>query len=180
MKRRPDSTMYRGDVKRSTAGRRTVRLSQSVVDALRSHKARQAALRVISGPRWEDHELVFCGTDPAGPGQSPQGRRPGGATGGHRRGLPESKPAGSEPQTLRSEIEGVPASPVAVVACDGGDLGAWRLPTPSETGLQPNGWVPSGDWYSHQLVLAFLGGERGRRRDSRGWRPTQAGYPLCA
>ena len=60
MKRRPDSTMYRGDVKRSTAGRRTIRLSQSVADALRNHKARQAALRLAAGPRWEDHGLVFC------------------------------------------------------------------------------------------------------------------------
>jgi site-specific recombinase XerD len=31
-----------------------------VADALRNHKVRQAALRLATGPRWEDHGLVFC------------------------------------------------------------------------------------------------------------------------
>jgi site-specific recombinase XerD len=35
-------------------------LSQSAADALRAHKSYQAALRLATGPRWEDHGLVFC------------------------------------------------------------------------------------------------------------------------
>jgi len=60
MKRRPDSTMYRGEVKHSTAGMRTMRLSPSTVEVLRSHKSRQASHRLAAGARWVDNDLVFC------------------------------------------------------------------------------------------------------------------------
>jgi site-specific recombinase XerD len=60
MKRRPDSTMYRGEVKHSTAGMRTMRLSPSTMEVLRSHKSRQASHRLAAGARWVDNDLVFC------------------------------------------------------------------------------------------------------------------------
>ena len=60
MKRRPDSSLYRGDVKRSSAGRRTARLSRATVDALEDHRAYQATQRLAAGPRWTDQDLVFC------------------------------------------------------------------------------------------------------------------------
>jgi integrase len=59
IKRLSGSTVYRGDVKRSTAGVRTVGLSPAVVSALREHKASQAAERVAAGADWEDHGLIF-------------------------------------------------------------------------------------------------------------------------
>jgi integrase len=40
--------------------RRPIRLSQTAVDALRRHKAAQAAERLHAGAAWEDHRLVFC------------------------------------------------------------------------------------------------------------------------
>jgi integrase len=59
MKRLPDSTMVRGEVKRSSAGQRTMRLSPSTVDAFRDHEAHQAAQRLAAGSRWVDNSLVF-------------------------------------------------------------------------------------------------------------------------
>jgi integrase len=59
IKRLPDNKLHRGDVKRSTAGQRTVGLTAEVVVALREHKARQAAERLAAGPDWQDHDLVF-------------------------------------------------------------------------------------------------------------------------
>jgi integrase len=41
--------------------RRPIRLSQTASDALRRHKATQAAERLQAGAAWEDHQLVFCG-----------------------------------------------------------------------------------------------------------------------
>ncbi len=40
--------------------RRPIRLSQATTDALRRHKAGQAAERLQAGAAWEDHQLVFC------------------------------------------------------------------------------------------------------------------------
>lgn len=40
--------------------RRPIRLSQAPTDALRRHKAAQAAERLQAGAAWEDHQLVFC------------------------------------------------------------------------------------------------------------------------
>jgi integrase len=37
-----------------------IRLSQVATDALRRHKAAQAAARLQAGAAWEDHQLVFC------------------------------------------------------------------------------------------------------------------------
>jgi integrase len=49
-----------GAVKRSTAGRRTVALPQAACDALRAHKARQAAERLEAGELWHDTGLIFA------------------------------------------------------------------------------------------------------------------------
>lgn len=40
--------------------RRPIRLSQAATDALRRHRAAQAAERLQAGTAWEDHQLVFC------------------------------------------------------------------------------------------------------------------------
>ena len=40
--------------------RRTLRLSPDVVAILRSHKARQAAERLVAGTRWQDRGFVFA------------------------------------------------------------------------------------------------------------------------
>lgn len=76
MKRVPRETgrgyvLRRGDVKRSTAGQRTVALPELAVSALRSHRARQASERLAAGELWDDQGLVFStelGTalDPSG------------------------------------------------------------------------------------------------------------------
>jgi integrase len=59
MKRRPDSSLYRGPVKRSKAGERTVALAAVVVAALVGHRSRQDDERTTSGC-WDDQGLVFC------------------------------------------------------------------------------------------------------------------------
>jgi integrase len=59
MKKAPDGRVSRGDVKRSRAGLRTVALPPSVLDALRSHRERQAEERSRAGDAWADHGLVF-------------------------------------------------------------------------------------------------------------------------
>jgi integrase len=61
IKRRPNGSVHRGEVKRSTAGQRTVGLPLTVVAALREHKAAQAAGRLAAGEAWTDHGLVFAG-----------------------------------------------------------------------------------------------------------------------
>ncbi len=53
------SVRAHGDVK-TEKSRRTLQLPQSVVTALRSHKARQAEDRLEAGPLWQDHGLVFA------------------------------------------------------------------------------------------------------------------------
>ncbi len=45
---------------KSRAGRRTVALPGPLRDALRTHRAAQAAERIAAGSAWEDHDLVFC------------------------------------------------------------------------------------------------------------------------
>jgi integrase len=59
MKRRPDGSVARGDVKRSTAGRRTIALPPLAVDAVRAHQERQAGERQVAGDAWTDNGLVF-------------------------------------------------------------------------------------------------------------------------
>jgi integrase len=45
---------------KSARSRRTVALPKVCVDALRAHRARQAAERLKAGEAWEDNDLVFC------------------------------------------------------------------------------------------------------------------------
>jgi integrase len=59
MKRRPDSSLYRGAVKKSTAGERTMELPPVVAVALREHRRRQAEERLGIGDLWIDHGLIF-------------------------------------------------------------------------------------------------------------------------
>lgn len=60
MKRRPDSSLHRGPVKRSTAGQRVVAIPPALRKALLEHRKAQAAERLAAGRRWTDHGLVFC------------------------------------------------------------------------------------------------------------------------
>lgn len=60
MKRRPDSSLYRGEVKRSTAGQRTIAVPPVVVAALEAHRVRQGEERRELGEAWMDGGLVFC------------------------------------------------------------------------------------------------------------------------
>jgi integrase len=46
---------------KTTKSRRTLTMSPSVAEALRSHKARQNAERLRLGDKWIDMDLVFCG-----------------------------------------------------------------------------------------------------------------------
>lgn len=48
-----------GDTK-TEKSRRTLRLPQQAVDALKAHKASQAANRLKAGALWEENDLVFC------------------------------------------------------------------------------------------------------------------------
>jgi integrase len=45
---------------KSRAGRRTVALPGPLRNALRAHRAAQAAERIAAGSAWDDHNLVFC------------------------------------------------------------------------------------------------------------------------
>lgn len=60
LKRERSSELRIGDVKRSSAGHRTLAMPAPVIDALRAHKVRQAAERLAAGPVWQDNGLVFC------------------------------------------------------------------------------------------------------------------------
>ena len=42
--------------------KRTLAMPEFVADALREHRARQAAERLRAGPRWTEHDLVFAST----------------------------------------------------------------------------------------------------------------------
>lgn len=46
------------DTKRSRS-RRTVKLQEHVLKALKAHKSKQAEARLKAGPRWENHGLIF-------------------------------------------------------------------------------------------------------------------------
>jgi integrase len=45
---------------KSPQSRRAVDLPRSLVRALKAHKQRQNEARLLTGPRWQDHNLVFC------------------------------------------------------------------------------------------------------------------------
>lgn len=59
MKRGPDGRVARGDVKRSTAGLRTIELPPVVAEAVRAHRKRLAQERLQLGQAWQDHGLLF-------------------------------------------------------------------------------------------------------------------------
>jgi len=59
MKRRPDSSLYRGPVKKSKAGERTLALPAMLAAALVEHRRRQAAERLAIADLWIDHRLIF-------------------------------------------------------------------------------------------------------------------------
>jgi integrase len=48
---------------KTAKGRRTVTLDSGTVAALREHRARQAAERLLMGAGWRDNDLVFCHPD---------------------------------------------------------------------------------------------------------------------
>ena len=48
-----------GDTK-TEKSRRTLELPGQAADALREHRARQAEERLVAGPLWQDHGLVFA------------------------------------------------------------------------------------------------------------------------
>ena len=55
------SVRAHGDTK-TQRSKRTLALPEFVADALRDHRARQAAERQRAGPRWKEHDLVFAST----------------------------------------------------------------------------------------------------------------------
>ena len=59
MKRRSDSKLYRGPVKRSTAGERTAALPPVAVRALHDQRRRQAEDRLAAGPLWQEGFMVI-------------------------------------------------------------------------------------------------------------------------
>jgi integrase len=48
---------------KTAKGRRTITLDAGTVTALREHRKRQAAERLLMGAGWHDHDLVFCHVD---------------------------------------------------------------------------------------------------------------------
>jgi integrase len=59
MKRHPDGSVSRGEVKRSRAGLRTIALPPLALEAVRAHRKRQAEERLAAGEEWNDNGLVF-------------------------------------------------------------------------------------------------------------------------
>ena len=55
------SVRAHGDTK-TERSKRTLAMPEFVADALREHRARQAAERLRAGPRWKEHGLVFAST----------------------------------------------------------------------------------------------------------------------
>jgi integrase len=55
------SVRAHGDTK-TERSKRTLAMPEFVADALRGHRARQAAERLRAGPRWKEHDLVFAST----------------------------------------------------------------------------------------------------------------------
>ncbi len=60
MKRNPDGSVYRGEVKRSRSGLRTIALPPLALEAVRSHRKRQAEERLRAGEEWSDNGLMFA------------------------------------------------------------------------------------------------------------------------
>jgi integrase len=59
--KREGSTLRLGDVKKGIrASRRRLELPGPVADALRAQRARQREDRMLAGPEWQDHGLVFA------------------------------------------------------------------------------------------------------------------------
>jgi len=48
---------------KTAKGRRTITLDAGTVAALREHRKRQAAERLLMGAGWSDNDLVFCHVD---------------------------------------------------------------------------------------------------------------------
>jgi integrase len=70
--KREGSTLRLGDVKRGIRqSRRRLNLPDPAVDALRAHRAAQRERRMLAGPEWVDHGLVF--TSPFGGPIDPSG-----------------------------------------------------------------------------------------------------------
>ncbi len=44
---------------KTRSGRRTIKLGEGVLQALREHLERQQSERVLAGERWVDHDLIF-------------------------------------------------------------------------------------------------------------------------
>lgn len=59
MKRGPDGSVARGNVKRSTGGLRTIALPPIAVEAVRAHRKRLAEERLQLGKIWQDQGLLF-------------------------------------------------------------------------------------------------------------------------
>ncbi|TAK30434.1 MAG: site-specific integrase [Chloroflexota bacterium] len=45
---------------KTSRGRRRIKLTATMIELLKTHKARQNAVRLQLGPAWEGHDLVFC------------------------------------------------------------------------------------------------------------------------
>lgn len=55
----PGQPLFVGRTK-SKAGRRTVLLTDRTIETLKTHRRAQIAERLLAGPAYEDHDLVFC------------------------------------------------------------------------------------------------------------------------
>jgi integrase len=51
---------YRVTEPKTASGKRKIILPQFVVEALQQHRIRQLEAKLKAGPRWEEHDLVFC------------------------------------------------------------------------------------------------------------------------
>ena len=56
------SVRAKGDTK-TRKSRRLLKLPTKALEALREHRTRQAAERLQTGGKWQDHDLVFCRED---------------------------------------------------------------------------------------------------------------------
>ncbi|MGH9055324.1 MAG: tyrosine-type recombinase/integrase [Acidimicrobiales bacterium] len=59
MKRLPDGSVRRGEVKQSKDGRHTIALPPTAVEALKAHRKRQLEERLAAGTQWKEQGLVF-------------------------------------------------------------------------------------------------------------------------
>ena len=51
---------YRVTDPKTASGKRTITLPQFVLEALGQHRIRQLEVKLKAGPKWEEHDLVFC------------------------------------------------------------------------------------------------------------------------